>query len=74
MKRNNIVMKRISAFFVCLFIFFFTKVSQFKLSSVVDEQILGLQVSVENLPPVTVRQASQDLKQKNLWRGKKDAQ
>lgn len=73
MKRNNIVMKRISAFF--LFVYsFFTKVSQFKLSSVVDEQILGLQVSVENLPPVTVRQASQDLKQKNLWRGKKDAQ
>lgn len=53
------------------FVFFFTKVSQFKLSSVVDEQILGLQVSVENLPSVTVRQASQDLKQKNLWRGKK---
>jgi len=44
----------------------FTKVSQFEFSSVIDEQILGLQVSVENFPPVTVGQASQDLEQKNL--------
>lgn len=43
-----------------------TKVGQFEFSSVVDEQILGLQVSVENFPPVTVGQASQDLVKKDL--------
>lgn len=46
--------------------FAFTKVSQFELSSVVDEEVLGLQVSVENFPSVTVRQPSQDLEQENL--------
>lgn len=44
----------------------FTKVCQFEFSPFVDEQILGLQVSVENFPSVTVPQSSQDLVQKNL--------
>lgn len=46
----------------------FTKVSQFEFSSVIDEQILRLQVSVQNFPSVTVGQASQDLVQKDLER------
>lgn len=47
-------------------VFVFTKVSQLEFPSVIDEQILGFQVSVKNFPSVTVRQASQDLEQKNL--------
>lgn len=31
-----------------------TKVGQFEFSSVVDEKVLRLQVSVEDLPPVAV--------------------
>ncbi|TNN82112.1 hypothetical protein EYF80_007758 [Liparis tanakae] len=38
------------------------KLCQFEFSPFVDEQILGLQVSVENFPSVTVRQSSQDLR------------
>ena len=49
-----------------LFSAVFTKVSQFEFPSVIDEQILGLQVPVEDFPSVTVRQPSQDLEQKNL--------
>lgn len=32
----------------------FTKISQFEFSFVIDEKILWLEVSVENLPSVTV--------------------
>lgn len=35
-----------------------TKISQLELSSLVDEEVLGLQVPVENFPLVTVRQTS----------------
>lgn len=43
-----------------------TKVGQFEFSSVVDEKVLRLQVSVEDLPPVAVGQTSQDLEEENL--------
>lgn len=43
-----------------------TKVGQFEFSSVVDEQVLRLQVSVKNFPSVAVSQASQDLEEENL--------
>jgi len=45
---------------------FNTKVSQFELPAFVDEQILGLQVSVEDFPPVAVGQAAQDLVEEDL--------
>lgn len=35
-----------------------TEISQFEFSSLVDEEVLGLQVPVEHLPLVTVRQTS----------------
>lgn len=35
-----------------------TEISQFEFSSLVDEEVLGLQVPVENFPLVTVRQTS----------------
>lgn len=47
-----------------------TKVCQFELSSLVDQQVLGFQVSVENFPPMTVRQTSQQLEKKELRREK----
>lgn len=43
-----------------------TKVGQLELPSLVDQQVLGLQVSVENLPLVAVGQTSQQLEQEEL--------
>lgn len=43
-----------------------TKVGQLELSTLVDQQVLGFQVSVENLPPMTVRQAAKQLEKKEL--------
>lgn len=43
-----------------------TKISQFELSPLIDEEILGLQVPVENFPLVTIRQPSQNLEQEDL--------
>ena len=43
-----------------------TKVSQFELSFVVDEQVLRFEISVEDFSPVAVRQPSQQLEQKDL--------
>lgn len=43
-----------------------TEVCQFQLSSLVDQQVLGLQVSVQNLPPVAVGQAAEQLEEKQL--------
>lgn len=49
-----------------------TEVGQFEFSSFVDEQVLRLQISVKNLPFVTVRQPSQDLEQEYLSQNNKD--
>lgn len=46
-----------------------TEISKFELSSVIDEKILGFQVSVENLALMTVCQPSQKLKQEDLRSG-----
>lgn len=43
-----------------------TKVGQLELSTLVDQQVLGFQVSVEDLPPMTVRQAAKQLEKKEL--------
>ena len=45
-----------------------TKVSQFELSLVVNEEVLWLEVSVQNLSLVTVGQTSQQLEHKDLQR------
>lgn len=45
-----------------------TEISQFEFSFLVDEQVLGLQVPVENFPLVTIRQPSQNLEQEDLER------
>lgn len=47
-----------------------TEVGQFQLSSLVDQQVLGLQVSVENFPPMTVGQTAKQLEKKQLQGGK----
>lgn len=51
----------------------YTKVSQFELSFLVDEQVLRLEVSVKNLPPVAVRQTSQKLEQEDLTAQRRQA-
>lgn len=43
-----------------------TKVSEFELSSVADEQVLWFQVTVKDVPLVDVGQASQQLEQEQL--------
>lgn len=43
-----------------------TKVSEFELSSVADEQVLWFQVAVKDVPLVDVGQASQQLEQEQL--------
>lgn len=43
-----------------------TEIRQFQLPLLVDEEVLRLQVSVEDLPPVAIRQASQNLEEENL--------
>lgn len=43
-----------------------TKVGQLELPSLVDQQVLGLQVSVENFPPVAVGQTTEQLEEKQL--------
>lgn len=43
-----------------------TKVSEFELSSVADEQVLRFQVAVKDVPLVDVGQASQQLEQEKL--------
>lgn len=43
-----------------------TKVGQLELAALVDQQVLGFQVSVQNLPPMTVRQAAKQLEKKEL--------
>lgn len=43
-----------------------TKIGQFELALVVDEQVLRLQVSVEDFPLVTVGQTTQQLEHENL--------
>ena len=43
-----------------------TKVSQLELAPLVDEQVLGLEVAVENLTLVAVRQASEQLEHEDL--------
>jgi hypothetical protein len=45
-----------------------TKVSQFELSAVVDEQVLGFEVSVEDFAAVAVVEAAQQLEQEELRR------
>lgn len=45
-----------------------TKICQLELPSVVDEQVLRFEVSVENFPAMAVSQATQDLKQEDLER------
>lgn len=45
-----------------------TEICQFEFSSLVDQEVLGLQVPVENLPLVTVRQPSQNLEEEDLER------
>lgn len=45
-----------------------TKVSQFELSAVVDEQVLGFEVSVEDFAAVAVVEATQQLEQEELRR------
>lgn len=47
-----------------------TEVSQLELSPLVDEQVLGLEVSVQDLPPVAIGQAPQQLEHEDL-RGQK---
>lgn len=44
----------------------YTKVCQFQLSFFIDEQILRLEVSMKDLPSVTVCQTSQKLEQEYL--------
>jgi len=41
-----------------------TKICQFEFSAVVDEQVLGLEVPMKHSMFVPVRQASQDLEEK----------
>lgn len=43
-----------------------TKVSQFELPTVIDEEVLGFEVSMENFASVTVAQSSQKLEQEEL--------
>lgn len=43
-----------------------TEVCQLQLSSLVDQQVLGLQVSVEDFPPMTVGQTAEQLEKKQL--------
>jgi len=43
-----------------------TEISQFEFSLLIDEQVLGLQVPVENFPLMTIRQPSQNLVQEDL--------
>lgn len=43
-----------------------TEVCQFQFSSLIDQQVLGLQVSVENFPPMTVGQTPKQLEKKQL--------
>lgn len=43
-----------------------TKVGQLELPSLVDQQVLGLQVSVENFPLVAVGQTAEQLEEKQL--------
>lgn len=43
-----------------------TEVGQFQLSALVDQQVLGLQVAVENFPPVAVGQTAKQLEEKQL--------
>lgn len=45
-----------------------TEIGQFEFSSLVDQEVLGLQVPVENLPLVTVRQPPQNLEEEDLER------
>lgn len=45
---------------------FLTKIRQLKLPQVADEQVLGLQVPVENLPAMDVAQSPEQLEQKDL--------
>lgn len=47
-----------------------TKVCQFELSSLVDQQVLGFQVSVENFPAMAIRQTPQQLEKIELQRKK----
>ena len=47
-----------------------TKVCQFELSSLVDQQVLWFQVSMENFSPMTVWQTTQQLEKKELGREK----
>ena len=46
-----------------------TEVSQLELSSLVDEQVLGFEVSVQDLSPMTVSQTTQQLEHEDLWGG-----
>lgn len=43
-----------------------TEVCQFQLSSLIDQQVLRLQVSVENFPPMAVGQTAKQLEEKQL--------
>lgn len=43
-----------------------TEVSQFELPTVIDEEVLGFEVSMENFASVTVAQSSQKLEQEEL--------
>lgn len=43
-----------------------TKIGQFELSFLIDEEVLRLQVPVEDFPLVTIRQPTQNLEQEDL--------
>lgn len=45
-----------------------TEISQFELPLLIDEEVLRLQVSVQNFPPVAIRQTSQNLEEEDLKR------
>lgn len=48
---------------VCMLL---TKVGQFQLPAIVDQEILRLEVSVKDFTPVTIVQTSQQLKEEEL--------
>lgn len=48
-----------------------TKVGEFQLSSVANEEVLGFQVAVKNVPLVDVGQTSQQLEQEELENNQK---
>lgn len=48
-----------------------TKVGEFQLSSVANEEVLGFQVTVKNVPLVDVGQTSQQLEQEELENNQK---